>query len=313
MKWLKPMLPTLVTDLPTENDWCYEVKYDGFRATIYIEKNETKIISRNLNELNPQFPEIVRYFQQHTQMQQLTPIIFDGELCVLETENKASFDKIQKRGRLKNSDKINQAKNTLPVTFLAFDLLMVKGESITNKPLQDRQKKLYELFNKLNIDSPYFKKVKTYTNASLTLQLVKNEDGEGIVAKEINSKWLAGKRSKQWLKIKNMLIGTFFILGYDESNSFFHIGCIDEDEVKMIGKVGQGFSKEEKESLISIIKKNSTGKKQSIYEVGPSICIEVEFLELSKNELRHPKFRRFRLDKHWEECTWAQIRRATHN
>ncbi len=307
------MLPTLVTEIPIGNEWCYQVKYDGFRAMIYIDDKETKIISRNLNELDDQFPEIVQCFQRLTENQDVSPIIFDGELCVLETENKAAFDKIQKRGRLKDKEKINHAKNTLPVTFLAFDLLMFKGKPLTNQPLHERQRQLNLFFSSLNSDITNFREVKTYDDASFIWNLVKKEGGEGIVAKQTKSFWEPGKRSKHWLKIKNLLIASFVVLAYDEKNAFFHIGCVHNDEFKMIGKVGQGFSKEEKEALITIIKKNCTKREQSILYVKPSICIEVEFLEVSKNELRHPKFRRFRFDKQWEDCTWEKVQKQEQN
>ncbi|WP_084787994.1 non-homologous end-joining DNA ligase [Anaerobacillus alkalidiazotrophicus] len=305
MKLLKPMLPTLVTEIPKGPNWLYEVKYDGFRAMIYINETESKIISRNLKLLNEQFPEINLLFRRLSTHLKL-PIILDGELCVLETDMKANFDKIQKRGRLRNKDKIEQAEDLYPVTFLAFDLLMENGMSLTEKTLTDRKKHLIKLFKEVE-HTHLFKIVQPYEDEIKLWDSIKREHGEGIIAKQKESSWIEGQRSKQWLKIKNMSIATFFIIGYDETNAFFHIGCIHNRIVKMIGKVGQGFSKEEKEALIDIVKKNSHKKHQHILYVQPGICIEVEFLEMSKNELRHPKFRRFRFDKHWEDCLWEAI------
>lgn len=307
------MLPTLVPKIPHGEDWLYEVKYDGFRALIYITETETKLISRNQHLLNRQFPEIVDFFQLLSKQIKIVPCIIDGELCVLETNIKARFDLIQKRGRLKNIDKIKNAAKSSPVTFMAFDILMTCGDLQTKKTLHKRKKILEELFSRVNSDQKIFLQVAAYNNGENLWNIVKNAHGEGIVAKHKDSFWQEGTRSKQWLKIKNLQTATFFILGYDQANSFFHIGCLENNEIKLMGKVGQGFSKEEKEALIAIVKKNQIKEQQGIIYINPSICIDVEFLELGKNELRHPKFRRFRFEKQWEECTWQTIQKRELN
>lgn len=304
------MLPTLVTTLPDGPHWYYEVKYDGFRAIVYINGNDINIVSRNLNNLNEQFPEIIDFFQEL----QLPPTILDGELCVLENEFKANFAQIQKRGRLKDKAKIEQAITTIPVTFQTFDILMENNQMLLEKTYLKRKQHLVQLWEQLEIDDDNTLRVVHEAKTAQDLwDQIQNEEGEGIIIKHQDSKWEPGIRSKKWLKIKNMQIGSFFVLGYDETNSFFQIGCVYNGKVKIIGKVGQGFTKEEKEALVTIVKKNATKKAKDIYYVEPSICIEIEFLELSKNELRHPKFRRFRFDKNWEDCLWEAIQKVELN
>lgn len=299
------MLPSLVTEIPKGEDWVYEVKYDGFRALIYLENEEVKIISRNQNVLNQQFPEITEGFTKWRKTLDV-PMILDGELCVLESEVKANFDQIQKRGRLKTQEKIEQAKKATPVTFIAFDLIMEADQFLGKWPLLARKETLAQVIEKMG-DQSIVKLISFYEDYSHVWDIVTKTQGEGIVCKRKDSIWQEGQRSKQWLKIKNMMIASFFIIAYDEANTFFHIGCLFKGEIKLIGKVGQGFTKEEKEALVAIVKKNRVKTVQNLIYVKPSICIEVEFLEISKNELRHPKFRRFRLDKDWEDCTWEAI------
>ncbi|WP_241657879.1 non-homologous end-joining DNA ligase [Anaerobacillus alkaliphilus] len=309
---MKPMLPSLVTEIPEGLDWVYEVKYDGFRAIIYIDETKVTIMSRNQNVLNEQFPEIVEGFIAYQKSLQ-APIIFDGELCVIENDYKANFDKIQIRGRLKNSEKIEDAKKTTPVTFMAFDVLMENGEWLTHRPYEERKKRLEDTVKNIQEDKPFLRYVPYYKDPQKLWSKISQVFGEGIIAKRRQSLWQEGKRTNQWVKIKNLMIASFFILGYDEANSFFHIGCLYKGDIKLIGKVGQGFTKEEKEALVAIIKKNAEKTVQNLICVKPSICIEVEFLEVSKNELRHPKFRRFRFDKNWEECTWEAIPKLGQN
>jgi DNA ligase D-like protein (predicted ligase) len=311
LKTLKPMLPSLVTEIPKGDDWLYEVKYDGFRAMVYLFENEINIISRNQNSLNEQFPEVIEGFARFNHNLSL-PIILDGELCVLDSPFRANFEKIQKRGRLKTREKIVQASKLTPVVFLAFDLLMENGLYLVKKPFIKRKKRLEKIIEQME-NQLFVTFVPYYDDPALLWKLVGKAKGEGVIAKRKESLWQEGQRSNQWLKIKNMLIATFFILAYDESNAFFHIGCLYNGDIKLIGKVGQGFTKEEKEALITIVKKNKVKTEQTLTYVKPSICVEVEFLELSKNELRHPKFRRFRFDKNWEDCTWEAIPKVEQN
>lgn len=305
------MLPTLVVQIPEGTDWLYEVKYDGFRALIYIDKESVKIISRNLNVLNDQFPDVVDGFTSWSK-ELATPLILDGELCVLENALKGNFDEIQKRGRLKSSDKIAQAKRSKPVTFMAFDLLMENETYITHLPFLERKERLRTITTKMS-EEAFVKLVEPYESGQELWELVSKSHGEGIIAKKKESLWVAGQRTSHWVKIKNMKVATFFIIAYDEKNAFFHIGCVYEKQVKLIGKVGQGFSKTEKEALVATVKKNSVKATQGVLYVNPGICIEVEFLELSKNEVRHPKFRRFRFDQHWEDCTWEALLKLEHS
>ncbi|WP_261178015.1 hypothetical protein [Anaerobacillus sp. CMMVII] len=212
---------------------------------------------------------------------------------------------------MKNIEKIHQAVKSTPVTFMAFDLLMENGVLLLGKSYLDRKKQLEKVIT--TIDHPLVKFVRFFEDSETLWESVSNVQGEGVIAKRIKSTWQEGQRTKHWLKIKNMIIATFFVLAYDEANAFFHIGCLYKGEIKMIGKVGQGFTKEEKEALVATIKKNQVKTVQSLTYVKPSICIEVEFLEFSRNELRHPKFRRFRLDKNWEDCTWEAIPKLEQN
>lgn len=305
------MLPSLVTEIPKGHEWVYEVKYDGFRAMIYVENGETTIVSRNQNILNEQFPEIIEGFRQLSPTIK-GPLILDGELCVLDAEIKANFEKIQKRGRLKNKEKIEQATKISPVIFLAFDLVMEEGQFLTISPFLARKRSLKFLIEKWQ-DPPFLRYIPYYEESTKLWEFVLEANGEGLIAKRKDSLWEEGQRSRSWLKIKNMMIASFFILAYDETNAFFHIGCLYKGGIKLIGKVGQGFTKEEKEALTAIVKKNKVKTENSLTYVKPSICIEVEFLEISKNELRHPKFRRFRFDKNWEDCTWEAIPKGEQN
>lgn len=312
---MKPMLPTLSTEVPKGFEWVYETKYDGFRAILTIKENSIDLISRNGKDLNQTFPEIIAFIEHvKTLVSTFLPLTLDGEVSCLKSQHFASFEQIQIRGRLKNTAKIAQASLELPCHFLAFDLLMIKGEPLVNQPLKDRKQQLQTLFSHAKLptsvdhhNADLIQYVPYETDYSKLWEMIKLGDGEGVIAKHLQSKWEAGSRTKQWLKIKNYKQTIFFITGYDKVNGYFHIGVLKNKQVLSVGVFSHGISSEEREALLTTIKQNMRAESSQMFEMNPAICIEIQFLSLYKGQLREPSFFAFRFDKHWEECTWEQL------
>ncbi|WP_245864249.1 DNA ligase D [Fredinandcohnia onubensis] len=312
---LKPMLPTLIFEAPTGQNWVYEIKYDGFRAMLHWEKDRIQLISRNGNLLNEQFPEIINQCKNLSDaMIPYLPLIFDGELCILESPYKASFEYIQQRGRLRSTDKITQASASKPAHYLVFDLLELGGQDLKVEPFQVRKDELYKLFSKANLSHII------NPNSSQLIQLIKYEEdleaiwknateqiAEGIIAKKIDSTWEEGKRTTNWYKIKNWQVGVFFILGYDKKNAYFHVGVIRNNQIYEAGLFSHGLSPDERQALLQVIQTNSTDETASFIKVGPGICVELFYLELYKEQLRQPSFSQFRFDVEWQDCTWEKL------
>ncbi|WP_342773866.1 non-homologous end-joining DNA ligase [Pseudalkalibacillus caeni] len=307
IKLLKPMLPTLVFDKPEGKNWVYEIKLDGYRAMVYWTETDLQVISRNLKPLTDQFPEVVEALQRFSEIvKQDLPIILDGELCILLSKQKADFEKLQMRGRLRNKDKIQISARKTPAVFCSFDMLMVKGEFITNKLYRERKERLKCFFEQLSfcrgIEYVPFEEdwKKIWTK-------VKKTNGEGVIAKKTTSKWVAGKRTNSWLKIKNWKTGSFFLTAYDTENGYFYVGVMRNGQIYEVGLFSHGISGDEKEALVMVIKKNSTSMKDNLILIKPGIVIDLSYLELYKDQLRQPRFNSFRFDLSWEDCTWEAL------
>ncbi|WP_449539553.1 DNA ligase D [Ferdinandcohnia sp. Marseille-Q9671] len=316
---LKPMLPTLHFEAPNGPNWVYEIKYDGFRAILHWGKESIQLISRNGNLLNDQFPEIISQCRKlQDELAPHLPLIFDGELCIVESPLKASFELIQKRGRLKNNEKIKQSANEQPAHYLVFDLLEHNGKSITQHSFSERKQELHKLFESKNLSRT------VNPNSIQLIQLITYEhdfeaiwgkaieyDAEGIIAKKIDSTWDEGKRTTNWYKIKNWQVGVFFILGYDKKNSFFHVGVLRDKQVYEIGLFSHGLSSEERQALLQVMQTNSAEENASFIKVQPGICVELLYLELYKEQLRQPSFSKFRFDVDWQDCTFDKLIKKT--
>ncbi|MGO4886504.1 non-homologous end-joining DNA ligase [Anaerobacillus sp. MEB173] len=307
----KPMVPTLVEQIPTGNEWVYEVKFDGYRCLLYWSGEQVHMMSRNLHRLDHLFPEVIQSLSSlqgsHTK---LMPMMLDGELCILDSADKANFEEIQIRGRLKNELKIEQASKQTPAQFLAFDVLMIAGVDMKNKPLEERKQHLEQLFSQLNHKRfPALQFIESETNHSSIWNRVKKADGEGIIAKKKTSLWLPGTRTKEWVKIKNWKAAVFILTAYDKINGYFHVSLLHNNELVPLGPFLHGLNDTEKTALIEIIKKNKESESKELIMIKPSICVELQFLELYKQKLRQPRFLRFRFDVNWEDCTWESVQK----
>jgi DNA ligase D-like protein (predicted ligase) len=315
--FLKPMLPTLSDSVPTGDNWIYEIKYDGFRCLLYWNPPTIIMTSRNGNHLHEIFPEIPEYLKSLEQrMGNVFPLLLDGELCILDNPYKGNFELIQKRGRLKQEGKIKEAARKMPSSFCAFDLLAFEGKYISSLPFLVRKEKLSHLCSMIGIqgepdETNRFNFIPCSTDLAKVQRQVQTYDCEGIVSKKNTSSWERGTRTSQWIKVKNVKKGCFILTGYDTENGFFHVGVIREGSLLFIGLFSHGMSSEEKEALVQIIKANQSERTGSLIKIEPSLCVELSFLEIYKEQLRQPRFVRFRFDADWEECTWENLQRSS--
>ncbi|WP_411334885.1 DNA ligase D [Metabacillus indicus] len=313
--YVKPMLPSLSLKKPEGSQWSFEIKFDGFRALLSISESAISFTSRNGKDLAPLFPEIIEAVRSSfSKFQPFMPCTLDGELTVLQSAHKASFEKIQKRGRLKKEENIQRAVHTDPCTFLVFDLIECAGEKTAASPLKIRKEKLLSLSEACGFPltpAPGEVRIQYVPSFSDGDALFKNairHDSEGILAKDLNSRWEPGIRTKNWLKIKNYKYGLVFIIGYDKKNGYFKAGTFDHGTIREAGVFSHGLEGEERESLIEILRQNKEAEDPQWITIAPAICVELQFLGLYKNQLREPSFHAFRFDLAPELCTWSQLK-----
>lgn len=128
--------------------------------------------------------------------------------------NKPSFYDLQKRALLTNSFKIKLHMEKNPVTFIAFDILYLDNKLLIDLELMERKKLLSDNIkesSRLVISRFLEEKGKEFFNYA------KNEDLEGVVAKERKSKYYPGERSRVWLKMKVYKEEDLIICGYTPS------------------------------------------------------------------------------------------------
>jgi bifunctional non-homologous end joining protein LigD len=238
---IKPMLARLLREPFNSPDWIYELKWEGFRTVAFIEGGKVRLQSRNSKTMTSQFPEMEGLAEQV----EADGLAIDGELVCLDEQGRPSIKLMQQRFQR------GQGKPGVlpPVSFVAFDLIYLRWESLMGRPLQERKRLLAEVLNpsdSIIISQSVETDGKAFFQATCDLGL------EGVVAKQKASLYLPGKRTWSWLKVKSVREGEFVIGGYafgGQRKDYFSsllLGLHDEDgKLVYVGSAGSGYSEDE--------------------------------------------------------------------
>ncbi len=227
----KNIFPMLLKEIekPFNSDnYIYELKYDGYRAIVYVSNKEVTVRSRNNKDITKLYPEL----QSLKKLVSKEKVVFDGEIITMDG-NRPSFSKLQARSHLKNIIKIKELSLNSPVTFIAFDILYL-DKNLTNLDLITRKKVLSNYQ-----DTKNFVKSPIFPSGIELFKQVKKLKLEGIVAKEKESIYLPHQRVNFWLKIKNFQKGYFYVHAYifNELKYSLYLGEYRGNLLYFVGKI----------------------------------------------------------------------------
>ena len=205
-KDIEPMLIGEECEPFDSADWLYELKLDGERCIAYLSSDSTELRNKRNEKMLPKMPELSNI---HTYIK--NKCILDGELSIIKN-GQPDFFEIQRRSLMSNPIKIGIASKINPACYTAFDILYYENRPTVNMSLTERK----ELLKSVIIsESPLFaySRYIEYRGTDF-FELAKKQNLEGIVAKKKDSLYYFGKRTKEWLKIKNMKDDDFVVCGY---------------------------------------------------------------------------------------------------
>jgi ATP-dependent DNA ligase len=203
------MLPTIIKPMlvqpaqaPFDSEHhLFEIKWDGIRCLAFVESGRVRLQSRQLAEISRQFPELLplRRLPSGT--------VLDGELVAFRS-GKPCLGEIQSRAQLQNRLRIDCLSSRSPASFLVFDLLFLRGQSVMSNPLIERRDALKALLYPLALPCVLVTEGIVGQGQRAFRQVV-HQGMEGIVAKRLDSPYLPGRRSPAWRKLKvSALAGT---------------------------------------------------------------------------------------------------------
>ena len=309
---IRPMLAVLSELPPVEEDdaWGYEMKWDGARAVAYVAGGRVRLVSRNDLDVTVSYPEL----RGLGPALGTTQVVLDGEIVALDSQGRSSFARLQQRMHITSADQARRLAQSVPVTYVAFDVLHLDGASTLALPYTRRR----ELLDGLGLRDRGWQVPPSFTGGGADVLAASREHGlEGVVAKRLTSPYRPGRRSPDWRKVKNLRTQEVVIAGWrpGQGRRAGTVGSLllgipsPGGGLEFVGGVGTGFT----DRMLDDMARRLSGleRKTSPFAtpppraqigdahwVSPRLVGEVAFSEWTPDgRLRHPSWRGLRPDK----------------
>jgi len=232
--YLEPMKATLGAKPFRDDDWLFEVKWDGYRVEAVVRDGAVRLFTRNGNDAETYFPRLLsppRWIEARE-------AIVDGEVVALDHAGRPDFGLLQERIT------VYRGGRAADLVYQAFDLLYLDGRLLLDVPLEER-KKLLRLVLRETARVRFAAHVETegvaFWEAAAAQQL------EGIVAKHRRSRYEPGRRVQTWLKLKVRPEQELVVGGWTPGEGSARdlgavvVGVYEDGKLRFSGKVGSGF------------------------------------------------------------------------
>ncbi len=289
-------------------DYLFELKLDGERCLAYLDpKGDVELINKRDVRMLSKLPELESIHRQVRDR-----CILDGELIVM-VDGVPDFSEIRRRSLMSNPFRISLAADKHPACFTAYDILYLGGEPVVLRPLEERK----DLLRRTVIgETSLLALSRVFDGHGTALySLAEQKDLEGVVAKRKGSLYYPGKRTKDWLKIKNLKDDDFVVCGYIQKQDHLVsivLGQYRGSAMLYKGHVTMGVSRGDfniisrhpraDRPLFSSYPETKGGNDRAVWLLPDLVCT-VSYMERTENGgLRHPVFKGLRADKTAEEC-----------
>jgi len=306
---LSPQLATLVRNAPTQGDWRYEIKFDGYRIMARVDKGKATLITRGGHDWSARMPALVRELEGLG----LDSGWLDGEIVVLAADGTPDFNALQQAFD-------SRTRADQHILYFLFDLPFFGGHDLRQVALADRRALLKAFLEghdqgHLRLSADFAGNPASILASACRLHL------EGVIAKRADAPYTSS-RSSTWLKLKCQLRQEFVVCGYTErSDDAAQVGSLllgvhdEAGALVSVGSVGTGWNAEAARALKQKVASLAVDKPPfaagaakpgrwsqraagSERWVRPSLVAEVEFAEWTPDaQIRHAVFVALRSDK----------------
>ena len=307
---LEPQLARGKPELPADEGWSFEPKYDGFRALAFVDGEELYLQSRGGKPLQRYFPEL-RFVPGR--------YVLDGEIVIdaqADSDEPEDFDALSQRIHPAAS-RIELLSKETPARYIAFDLLALDDRSLLEQPFSERRRQLEQL------------KLGAVTLAPTVVTAAQAEGwlrrAEGVVAKSMAAGYAPGKRTAM-IKVKRSRTIDAVVAGYRPGKETGTVGSLilglydPAGELRIVGHCS-GIKASDKRTLRDRLETYETGSRgrgdasrwkseKELEWIGlrPELVVEVSFDQTSGGRIRHgTKLLRWREDKAPRDCALEQM------
>jgi bifunctional non-homologous end joining protein LigD len=277
--FIPPQLATLKSKAPAGSKWIHEIKYDGYRLQIHLNKG-VKIYTRNGHDWTNRFPTVADSFDIPVER-----AIFDGEVVVVH-KGRTNFSELQ-------ADLASGKQRRM--VFYAFDLLYLEGFDLRKSPQIERKRVLKMLFDETKVQSPILYSEHMLTDGNEMFAASCKLGFEGIISKNAEAPYRSD-RNEGWLKVKCVQKGKFPVIGFVKDPTgvaALYLGKKEGKELRYMGKVGTGWSRtvssQIRKQLDTVISPKSKLtkplRKPKAVWVEPSFFAEIEYRDITAEGL----------------------------
>ncbi|MDO9443099.1 MAG: ATP-dependent DNA ligase, partial [Beijerinckiaceae bacterium] len=139
-RFFGPQLATLRAKAPPGDRWIHEIKFDGYRGQVHVDRGTARVFTRGGLDWTKKFPMIA----EAAAALPVDRVVLDGEICVV-AGGKTDFSALQaelKSGRQR------------ALVYYAFDILFLDGFDLRKSPQIERKRVLERLFTEARVQSP---------------------------------------------------------------------------------------------------------------------------------------------------------------
>ena len=327
---VKPMLAKSVPDVP-EGEFLYEPKWDGFRCVVFRDGDEVELGSRNEKPLTRYFPEVVAAVKAYLPER----CVVDGEIVIVAGR---SLDFVALLQRIHPAEsRVRKLAEETPASFIAFDLLALGDEDLTQRPQAERRALLERELS--NAAPPVHLTPVTADPAQARewFSVFEGAGLDGVIAKPAGSTYQQDKRVM--FKVKHKRTADVVIAGYRLHKSGPIVGSLmlglydGQGNLQHVG-VAASFTAARRKELIAELEPFRTdgehpwvgdtvpdrnpnqaagsrwnnGKDLSFVPLRPELVAEVAYDAMEGTRFRHTAhFQHWRMDRTPESCTYEQL------
>jgi len=290
--FVAPQLAKLVANPPSTDAWVHEVKFDGYRLQMRIEKGRARLRTRKGLDWTEKFPEIV------ADGSKLADCLIDGEICALTANGSADFGALQ----LALSE-----RKTGDLVFFLFDCLFAGDRDLRKLPLTARKDALDKLLKRAK--GKRLRYVPHFTEkGDAMLEAACKMDMEGIISKKADAPYVSG-RADYWTKSKcrggqEVVIGGW--RGDADTMRSLMVGTHQSGKFVYMGRVGTGYTATVAADLLRKLKplRRKTAafvnppRAPDLNWVEPRLVAEIEYENVTSDGIfRQAAFKGLRADK----------------
>jgi len=289
-EFISPMLAKIGKPFSSD-EHLFEIKWDGTRALAFIEGGDYRLLNRKRRSRKDGYPELEL-------LRELPPgTVLDGEISVL-LDGRPQFAAMLQREQATRPARIKTLMRTLPAVYVVFDVLYRRGRSVMDRPLSERREILAEILSAHEDSRLIFSQGVTGDGITFYEEACRQEL-EGVVAKRLSSRYLPGKRTDAWQKIKRTQRVYCAVLGYQETGDGLKSLLVAVDaggELRYAGKVGSGWNTAKRDEVHARLRERIAPApilpvNVDAVWVEPGLYCTVSFLEWTEGgELRAPVF-----------------------